>query len=77
MITADVAVSGDFRREISRCLGSDGEDKIQAILDSGADVVTATDDSCLMHIEGIITRKKLPIRVLHYSRILAGEELLA
>lgn len=54
-----------------------GEDKIQAILDSGADVVTATDDSCLMHIEGIITRKKLPIRVLHYSRILAGEELLA
>ncbi len=53
-----------------------GEDKLAAIQATGAEVVTATDDSCLMHLQGMISRKKLPLRTLHYTRILAGGEAL-
>jgi L-lactate dehydrogenase complex protein LldE len=30
--------------------------------------------SCLMHLEGIIRRQHLPIRVLHVAEILNGRE---
>ncbi len=59
--------------EISTAMG---EDKLEAILKSKADVITATDDSCLMHISGMLARKKIPIRTYHYARILAGGESL-
>lgn len=36
----------------------------------GAEVITATDMSCLMHMEGIIRREKKPVRVLHIAEIL-------
>lgn len=36
----------------------------------GAEVITATDMSCLMHLEGIIRREKKPVRVMHIAEIL-------
>lgn len=53
-----------------------GLDKIRAVEESGADILTATDDSCLMHLAGIIEKRNSPIKVMHYSRILAGGEYL-
>ena len=53
-----------------------GEDKIEAILATGAKYITATDDSCLMHLSGLLSHKKIPVRTLHYARILAGGEAL-
>ncbi|WP_373941004.1 (Fe-S)-binding protein [Polaribacter sejongensis] len=47
-----------------------GKDKIQDHLDSGAEVITATDTSCLMHLEGLINRNKQPLKVLHIAEIL-------
>ncbi|MBU2929897.1 (Fe-S)-binding protein [Winogradskyella psychrotolerans] len=47
-----------------------GKDRIQDHLDSGAEVITATDTSCLMHLEGLITRNKQPLKVLHIAEIL-------
>jgi len=58
--------------EISTAIG---EDKLEAITSSGAEVVTATDDSCLMHIAGLAEKKKLPLKFMHYSRILNGEQI--
>ena len=47
-----------------------GKDKIQDHLDNDVEVITATDTSCLMHLEGLITRSKHPLKVLHIAEIL-------
>jgi L-lactate dehydrogenase complex protein LldE len=49
-----------------------GQDRVQDHLKNGTQVLTAGDMSCLMHLEGIIRRQKLPIRVMHLAEILNG-----
>lgn len=46
--------------------------KMDAIEASGAEVVTATDASCLMHIAGGLARRGSPVRALHLAEILAA-----
>lgn len=46
--------------------------KLDAIEASGAEVVTATDVSCLMHISGGLSRRGSRVRALHLAEILAG-----
>lgn len=48
-------------------------DKVRAILASGAEVCTACDNSCLMHIYGALHRQRTGIRTLHLAEILAAE----
>ncbi|WP_242202147.1 (Fe-S)-binding protein [Aestuariivivens insulae] len=47
-----------------------GKDKIKDHLESGVEVITATDTSCLMHLEGLINRNKQPLKVMHVAEIL-------
>jgi len=47
-----------------------GKDRIQDHLDNGVEVITATDTSCLMHLEGLINRNNQPIKVRHIAEIL-------
>ena len=47
-----------------------GKDKIKDHIESGAEVITATDTSCLMHLEGLINRNHQPLKVLHIAEIL-------
>ena len=47
-----------------------GKDRVQDHLLHGAEVITGTDMSCLMHMEGIIRRKNLNIKVMHLTEIL-------
>lgn len=49
-----------------------GDDRIFDHEQAGAQVITANDMSCLMHLEGLIRRQKKPIRVMHIAEILAG-----
>lgn len=49
-------------------------DKVQTVLDSGADVCTATDSSCLMHIGGALRRGRSGVRAVHIAEILAARE---
>lgn len=49
-----------------------GRDRIKDHIDAGAEFITATDASCLMHLEGLIRRSKLEVRTLHIAEILAG-----
>jgi L-lactate dehydrogenase complex protein LldE len=51
-----------------------GSDKIKAVADTGAEVLTAADMSCLMHLGGMLSRAGSPVRVMHLAEILAGEE---
>lgn len=47
--------------------------KLEAIEASGAEVVTATDASCLMHIAGGLARRGSGVRALHIAEVLAGD----
>ncbi len=45
-----------------------GRDRLRDHLDHDVDVITSTDMSCLMHLEGLIRREKLPIEVMHFLK---------
>jgi L-lactate dehydrogenase complex protein LldE len=47
------------------------DDKLDAVLESGAEIVTAVDMSCLMQIGGALTRRKLDVETRHLAEILA------
>ncbi len=49
-------------------------DKVRCILDTGAEVCTALDCSCLMHIGGGLSRQRTGVRPLHLAEILAATE---
>ncbi len=42
---------------------------------NGAEIITATDMSCLMHMEGIMRREKKKIKVMHIAEILNSNRL--
>ncbi len=46
-------------------------DKMRAVLATGAEVVTAGDNSCLMHIAGGLSRLQAGVRAMHIAEILA------
>ena len=50
-----------------------GTDKVDAILGTNAEVLTAADTSCLMHIGGLMSRRRSGVRVMHLAEILAGD----
>ena len=49
-------------------------DKIRSVLETEAEVLTAVDNSCLMHIGGGLSRQRAPVRYLHLAEILAAQE---
>lgn len=51
-----------------------GNDRIADHQQAGAEVITAGDMSCLMHLDGLIRRQKKPIAVMHIAEILAGRK---
>jgi L-lactate dehydrogenase complex protein LldE len=46
-------------------------DKVRAVLDTGAEVVCAGDNSCLMHIGGALSRQRTGVRTAHLAEVLA------
>ncbi len=48
-----------------------GQDKVHDHMSTGAEYITGADSSCLMHMEGIIRREKLPIKTIHVVEILS------
>lgn len=47
------------------------DEKVKNIVGSGADTVVSTDMGCLMHIGGAISRRKIPVKVMHIAELLA------
>jgi L-lactate dehydrogenase complex protein LldE len=48
-----------------------GLDRVADHETAGSEIITASDMSCLMHLEGLIRRQKKPLRVMHIAEILA------
>jgi L-lactate dehydrogenase complex protein LldE len=49
-------------------------DKVRNVLSTGAEVLCAADNSCLMHIGGTLSRQRTGVRVMHLAEILASTE---
>ncbi|WP_099022979.1 (Fe-S)-binding protein [Mycolicibacterium palauense] len=49
-------------------------DKMAHVIDTGAEVCTAGDSSCLMHIGGGLSRIRSGVRTVHLAEILAATE---
>jgi L-lactate dehydrogenase complex protein LldE len=49
-------------------------DKLRSVLDTRAEVCTAADNSCLMHIGGALRRQRAGVRTMHLAEILAATE---
>jgi len=52
-----------------------GKDRLDDHRRNGAEVITATDMSCLMHLEGIARRQNREVRFLHIAEILNSNRL--
>lgn len=50
------------------------EEKLDCLKKTQAEICTACDNSCLMHLAGALHRQRLPMRACHIAEILAGEE---
>jgi L-lactate dehydrogenase complex protein LldE len=48
------------------------DDKLRHVVASEADVVTACDSSCLLHIGGGLERRGAHVRTLHLAEVLAS-----
>ncbi len=49
-------------------------DKVRCLLNSGAEICAAVDNSCLMHIGGALSRQRAGMRVMHLAEILASRD---
>ena len=49
-----------------------GNDKVTSILETGAEVCVATDNSCLLHLAGLLRRQQHGVRCLHLAEVLAA-----
>ncbi|MEU4829406.1 (Fe-S)-binding protein [Streptosporangium sp. NPDC023615] len=50
-------------------------DKVHNVTTTGAEVLCAADNSCLMHIGGTLRRQRTGVRIMHLAEILAATEV--
>jgi L-lactate dehydrogenase complex protein LldE len=50
------------------------ERKIDSAIKTGAEYIISTESSCLMHMDGYITRNNLPIKVKHIADVLVKRD---
>ncbi len=51
-----------------------GSDKARHVRETGAEVLVAGDNSCLMHIGGLLSRERSGVRAMHLAEVLAATE---
>jgi L-lactate dehydrogenase complex protein LldE len=67
---------GAFSVKLPDLSSAMAEDKLAAIERSGADVVTASDLGCLIHLGGALARRGANTRAIHLAELLAGSAAL-
>jgi len=63
---------GTFPVKFAEVSGGMARDKIASIVRTGASAVVSADSSCLMQIQGTLSRAGLPVRALHLAEVLAS-----
>jgi L-lactate dehydrogenase complex protein LldE len=64
---------GTFSVKFSGVSGAMARTKIDSIIRTGADTVVSIDSSCLMQIQGALSRAGSPIRTMHLAEVLASQ----
>lgn len=62
---------GTFSVKFAGVSGAMARSKIDSILRTGASTVVGIDSSCLMQLQGAISKSGLPIRTMHLAEVLA------
>ncbi len=63
---------GTFAIKNSDTSAAMASDKARHVRDSGAEVLVAGDNSCLMNIGGVLSRQRSGVRVMHLAEVLAS-----
>jgi L-lactate dehydrogenase complex protein LldE len=63
---------GTFAVKFDAISAAMADQKIDHALKTGATHIISTDLSCLMHLQGIITKKDLPLTTMHIADVLAS-----
>jgi L-lactate dehydrogenase complex protein LldE len=63
---------GTFAVKFSELSGAMARTKLDAILRTGANNVVSIDSSCLMQIQGVLSRAGSSVRTLHLAEVLAS-----
>ncbi|MBK7926932.1 MAG: (Fe-S)-binding protein [Bryobacterales bacterium] len=63
---------GTFSVKFPDVSGGMAQTKIDSILRTGASHVVSVDSSCLMQLQGVISRQGLPIETIHLAEVLAS-----
>jgi len=65
---------GTFALKNSEVSAAMCADKVTAVRETGAEALCAADNSCLMHIGGLLSRQRAGVRTMHLAEILASVE---
>ena len=63
---------GTFSVKFEEVSGGMARNKIDSILRTGASTVVSADSSCLMQLQGALSRADLPVRTMHLAEVLAS-----
>jgi len=63
---------GTFSVKLPEISGGMARTKLESIMRTGARTVISADSSCLMQIQGALSRAQLPVRTLHLAEVLAS-----
>ena len=63
---------GTFSVKFAEVSGGMARTKIESIVRTGARAVVSIDSSCLMQLQGALSRAGLPIRTMHLAEVLAS-----
>lgn len=72
MYDACCGFGGTFSIKFPKVSVSMLDEKIDCIVKSEADTVVSADMGCLMNIEGALSRRNIPIKVMHLAQLLAS-----
>jgi len=62
---------GTFSVKFAGVSGGMARTKIDSILNTGADTVVSIDSSCLMQLQGALSRAGSSVRTMHLAEVLA------
>ncbi len=65
---------GTFALKNSETSVAMGSDKANHVRATGAEVLVAGDNSCLMHVGGLLSRQRSGVRVMHLAEVLASTD---
>jgi L-lactate dehydrogenase complex protein LldE len=63
---------GTFAVKFEAISAGMADQKVRNAMDAGAECIISTDLSCLMHLDGYIKQKKLPLTTMHIADVLAS-----